>query len=490
MNPNAPLDPRLAAERFASLSRRRFLRGLGACLALPAFDSLLPSELLAAAPKAGSPLGASASGAPVRMAFMYFPNGAIQGSWWPNGDGKEFELNRTMQPLEKLKHQVQILSGLDHVNATPGPDGAGDHARANGTFLTGVRVKKTAGGDIHAGVSIDQVAAQQLGHLTRFPSLELTCDAVRKSGNCDSGYSCAYQHNLSWRSPTTPMAPEPNPRLVFERLFGAGLPGQRKRNYKLRQQQQRSILDFVLDDARGLERQLASRDRQKLDEYLSSVRELELRIQKAEHFKDPPDPATETPAGIPASFQEHMQIMYDMLFLAFQTDSTRIATFLLAGDGNNRAYPEIGIPEGHHYLSHHRNQHDMMDKVAEIDLWYMHQFARFLERMEQTKDIDGHSLLHNSMIVYGCGNSDGNRHTHVNLPVVLAGAGGGSLSPGRYTKLGGKPMCNLFLSMLDRLGFRLWNASAIPPAVSKRCDPPCRRKHPQRSTPPPIMSKQ
>lgn len=452
MNPHDPLDPRAAAERHASLSRRRFLRGLGACLALPAFESVLPSALYAATSGTAGAPGVAPTGAPLRMAFLYFPNGAIQAPWWPTGEGKEFELNRTMQPLAKVKHQVQVVSGLDHVNATPGPDGAGDHARANGTFLTGVRVKKTAGGDIHAGVSIDQVAAQRIGHLTRFPSLELTCDAVRKSGNCDSGYSCAYQHNLSWRSPTTPMAPEPNPRLVFERLFGAGAPGQRKKNYKLRQQQQRSILDFVMDDARALDHQLAYRDKQKLDEYLGSVRELELRIQQAERFKDTPDPAVETPPGIPPSFQEHMQIMYDMLFLAFQTDSTRIATFLLAGDGNNRAYPEIGIPEGHHYLSHHRGQNEMMDKVAQIDQWYMRQFARFLEKMEQTKDVDGHSLLHNSMIVYGCGNSDGNRHTHVNLPVVLAGGGGGGLSPGRYLKLGGKPMCNLFLSMLDRVG--------------------------------------
>ncbi|MHB8519722.1 MAG: DUF1552 domain-containing protein [Limisphaerales bacterium] len=452
MNTHDPLDRRVVPERYASLSRRHFLRGLGACLALPAFDSW--SALSAATPRVAAASGAPATGAPLRMAFLYVPNGAIQGSWWPTGEDKNFELNRTMQPLEKVKHQVQILSGLDHLNATPGPDGAGDHARANGTFLTGVRVKKTAGGDIHAGVSIDQIAANHIGHLTRFPSLELTCDAVRKSGNCDSGYSCAYQHNLSWRSPTTPMAPEPNPRLVFERLFGAGSPGQRKKNYKLRQQQQRSILDFVMDDARALDRQLAYRDKQKLDEYLASVRELEQRIERAERFKDIPDPAVETPPGIPPSFQEHMQIMYDMLFLAFQTDSTRIATFLLAGDGNNRAYPEIGIPEGHHYLSHHGGKQDMMDKVAEIDLWYMRQLARFLEKMEQTKDVDGHSLLHNSMIVYGCGNSDGNRHTHANLPIVLAGAGGGRLSPGRYLKLGGKPMCNLFLSMLDCVGVK------------------------------------
>src|SRR5713101_2956054 len=303
----------IAAQRYASLNRRHFLRGLGACLTLPAFDSLSPFKLLASEAKASGQLAASATGAPLRMAFVYFPNGAIQPAWWPKGEGKEFELNRTMQPLEALKDQIQILGGLDHVNATPGPDGAGDHARASGSFLTGVRVKKTAGADIHAGISIDQVAANQVGHLTRFPSLELTCDSVRRSGNCDSGYSCAYQYNLSWQSPTTPVAPEPNPRLVFERLFGAGAPGERKASLKRRQEQQRSILDFVLDDARSLQRQLAARDKQKLDEYLGSVREIEKRIEHAERFDATPDPVVETPAGIPASFQEYIQIMYDMM---------------------------------------------------------------------------------------------------------------------------------------------------------------------------------
>ncbi|MBI4326066.1 MAG: DUF1552 domain-containing protein, partial [Chloroflexi bacterium] len=203
MKTNRRLNDNIAFHRHGGLSRRHFLRGVGACLALPAFESFRPFRLLAADAGAGNSLATTPTGAPLRMAFVYFPNGAIQANWWPKGEGKDFEFNRTMQPLERVKHRLQVLSGLDHVNATPGPDGAGDHARASGTFLTGVRVKKTAGADIHAGVSIDQIAAAQIGHLTRFPSLELTCDAVRKSGNCDSGYSCAYQYNLSWRSPTT-----------------------------------------------------------------------------------------------------------------------------------------------------------------------------------------------------------------------------------------------------------------------------------------------
>jgi len=442
----------LAAQRYANLSRRRFLRGLGACVALPAFESLLPTGLFAAEANPANQLAKTASGAPLRMAFVYFPNGAIQPAWWPKGEGKDFELNRTLQPLEKVKHQLQILGGMDHENATPGPDGAGDHARASGTFLTGVRVKKTAGSDIHAGISIDQVVAQQVGHLTRFPSLELTCDAVRKSGNCDSGYSCAYQYNLAWRSPTTPVAPEPNPRLLFERLFGAGQHGERSESLQRRQQQQRSILDFVRDDARSLERQLTYRDKQKLDEYLASVREIEQRLEKADRFGAAPDPAVATPPGIPANFEDYIQVMFDMMVLAFQTDSTRIGTFLLANEGSNRAFPEIDIAEGHHFLTHHQGKQEMIDKVAEIDLWYTKHFARFLEKMEQTKDVDGQSLLQNSMIVYGSGNADGNRHTHTNLPVLLAGAGGGTLTPGRFAKYGSVPMSNLLLSLADRMG--------------------------------------
>jgi hypothetical protein len=446
------MNEHLAAQRHASLSRRRFLRGLGACLALPAFESLRSTRVLAAEISAATKLATTAANAPLRMAYVYFPNGAIQPNWWPKGEGTDFQLARTMQPLEGLKNQLQILGGLDHVNATPGPDGAGDHARASGTFLTGVRVKKTAGSDIRAGVSIDQLAADQIGHLTRFPSLELTCDAVRKAGNCDSGYSCAYQYNLSWRSPNTPVAPEPNPRLLFERLFGAGAPGQRAMNLQRRQVQQRSIMDFVLDDARALQRELTNRDQQKLDEYLFSVREIEKRIEKAERIGNVPDPAVNTPAGIPADYQEYIKVMFDMMLLAFQTDSTRIATFLLANEGSNRAFAEIGIPEGHHYLTHHQNKQEMIDKVAAIDLFYMTQFADFLGKMQATEDVDGRSLLDNSMIVYGSGNADGNRHTHVNLPVILAGGGGGSLTPGRFVKYGGVPMSNLLLTLSDRLG--------------------------------------
>jgi hypothetical protein len=439
----------LARERHLSLSRRQFLRGLGACIALPAFDSIGAARALGAASDA--PLAATPTGAPLRMAFLYFPNGAIPASWWPTGEGADFQFSDTLQPLANLKPHIQILGGLDHLNATPGPDGAGDHARANGTFLTGVRMKKSAT-EIRAGVSIDQLVARHVGHLTRFPSLELTCDAGRNAGACDSGYSCAYQYNLSWSSPTTPMTPEANPRQVFERLFGAGPPGERARNLQRQYQEQRSILDFVRDDARQMQRRLDAHDRDKLDQYLTGVRAVEARIQNAERLGLPKEPACDTPAGVPSDYTEYLQLMFDMLLLAFQTDSTRVATLLLAHDGSNRPFAEIGIPEGHHDLSHHFGDPEKIQKVAEIDLWYVKQLAKFLEKLEQTKDVDGHSLLHNSMIVYGGGNADGNAHSHVNLPIILAGQGGGTLTPGRYVRHNSKPAADLFLSMADRMG--------------------------------------
>lgn len=441
-----------ASQRTASLSRRHFLRGLGACVALPAFSSLLPTKLLAAA-TAENNLATTATGAPLRTAFVYFPNGAIPAAWWPAAEGSDFPLSRTLQPLAANRNLVQVIGGLDHLNATAGADGGGDHARANGTFLTGVRMKKSAT-DIHAGISIDQAIARQIGQLTPFPSLELTCDAGRNTGACDSGYSCAYQYNLAWNSPTTPMTPEANPRQVFERLFGAGSPGQRAENAQHRREEERSILDFVLQDARSMRQRLDGRDRDKLDQYLTGVRELETRIQMAEQRGEVKDPLIAAPAGVPTDYGQHVQLMYDILLVAFQTDSTRVATLLLAHDGSNRSFTDIGVPEGHHDLSHHDDNPDKIEKITEIDHWYIQQFAKFLDKMAATRDVDGNSLLHNSMIVYGGGNADGNRHTHVNLPILLAGAGGGTVTPGRYVKHGGKPATNLFLSMADRMGVK------------------------------------
>jgi len=447
---NIPKHQNTAAERRMNLSRRRFLRGLGICIALPAFESLTPLSLLAS--PADAVVRGAGKAAPVRMAFLYVPNGIIPAGWWPEGDGgTDFQLSPTLQPLQKVKKEVQVISGLEDLSANAGMDGGGDHARAGGTFLTGVRIKKTAGSDIFAGVSFDQVIAQRIGHQTRFPSLELTCDAVRKAGDCDSGYSCAYEYNLAWRSPTQPVMPDPNPRQVFERLFGDGPPNQRTANLQRRQKEQQSILDYVLTDAMAMEGNMNGRDRAKLDQYLTSVREIEQRIQRTESMAVA-NPTQDTPPGIPSDFAEHIQLMFDMLLLAFQTDSTRVATLLIAGEGSNRPFSQIGISEGHHNLTHHRNQPDIIAKVKQIDLWYAQQLGRFLEKMDQTQDVDGQSLLHNSMILYGSGNADGNRHTHVNLPILVAGSAGGRLQTGRYLKTEPTPLTNLFLSMADKMG--------------------------------------
>lgn len=431
---------------MTSPDRRRFLRGVGTLVALPAFASLR-STARAATPA----LATTAGGVPLRAAFMFFPNGAIPSAWWPTGEGTEFTWSRTLAPLEKHKSSVQVLGGLDNVVADGGPDGAGDHARGNGTFLTGVRLKKSAS-DIRAGVSIDQVLAREYGHLTRFPSLELTCDAAPKSGGCDSGYACAYQFNIAWSSATAPKAAEANPRAVFERLFGAGKPGERRANLARRQQEEKSVLDFVLDDARAMQSRLDAADKRKLDQYLTGVREIEARIQKAERYGTAHDPSVETPAGVPIEYADHVQLMFDMLVLAFQTDSTRVGTLLLAHDGSNRSFDQIGISEGHHDLTHHMNRKDWIDKVADIDQWYVRQFAAFLDKLAAVRDADGTTLLHNTMIVYGSGNADGNRHTHANLPVILAGGGGGALHPGRYVKHRSKPLTNLYLSLARTAG--------------------------------------
>jgi len=432
-------------------SRRNFLRGVGVCMALPALESL-QSATAAGANTAGQ-MATTATGAPLRTAFVYFPNGAIPGAWWPTGTGSDFVLGKTLAPLEGMREKIQIVRGLDHHTADPGPDGGGDHARANSCFLTGVRLKKSAS-DIHAGVSFDQVLAKHFGDQTRFPSLELSCDFVRKSGVCDSGYSCAYVYNLAWSTATTPVTPEPNPRLVFERMFGAGAHGERTANLLRRQAEQRSVLDFVMNDAKRMQGRIGSADARKLDQYFTGVRDIETRIANSEKLGHPVDPDMDTPAGIPANYGEHVQIMFDMMALAFQTDSTRVSTLLLAHDGDNRSFADIGIAEGHHDLSHHRNRPAWIAKVASIDLWYAQQFNKFLEKLDSIKDIDGNSVLHNSMIVYGGGNADGNRHTHTDLPIVLAGSAGGAMQPGRYIDMKHKPATNLFLTMADRLGVK------------------------------------
>ena len=425
------------------VDRRTVLRGLGAAIALPALESLGPLRLARAA---------EAAVVPTRMAFLYVPNGVHVDRWRPEGEGSDFRFGPTLEPLVDFREDVQVITGLAHRNGTAGPDGAGDHARAAASFLTGARPRKTAGADVRAGVSVDQLAARAVGDATRFPSLELSCDGVRRSGNCDSGYSCAYQFNLAWRTENQPVSPESNPRLVFERLFGAGKGAERGANLAARQQARRSILDFVMADARAVDSRLDAADRRKLDEYLTGLREIERQV--ARYDRPVPDvPDVDLPDGPPPAYGEHIRLMADMLVLAFRTDSTRIATFLLAHDGSNRSFPEIGVTDGHHTLSHHQSDEEMLGKIARIDRVYAEQFAHFLGRMREVTEADGRSLLDHSMVVYASGLSDGNRHRHDDLPVILAGRAGGRLASGRHVKLPGEqPMTNLFLTMLDLAG--------------------------------------
>jgi hypothetical protein len=364
-------------------------------------------------------------------------------------------MGSTFEPMERHRKDFQIFTGFEQQFAAAGGDGPGDHARGTATFLTSARARKTAGSDINLGVSIDQVAARAVQNLTRLPSLELSADGVRKSGHCDSGYSCAYQFNLSWRSENQPMTPESKPRAVFERLFGAGDVRERAKSIGMRQATKRSMLDFIEADAKALHRHLGRTDQHKLDEYLTGVREIEKQIEKIEAMGLPPDPGVGAPKGEPANYQEHLRLMFDMMVLAFKTDSTRISTFLMAHDGSNRSFKEVGVSDGHHNISHHQGKQDNLDKIAKIDRFYMEQLAYFLDRLKATEDVDGKSLLHNSMIVYGGCISDGNRHNHDDLPIVVAGNGGGAFKPGRHVELGENvPMANLYLRMLEEFGVK------------------------------------
>ena len=390
---------------------------------------------------------------PLRMGFTYIPNGVIMDQWRPKEIGKLSELPTSLKPLQDHTEDFQVMSGLDHTKAYANGDGAGDHARANATFLTGCQAKKTAGKDIKIGVSVDQIAADAIGDRTKLRSLELSCDGVRKSGKCDSGYSCAYQYNLSWKTESMPMVPESNPRLVFERLFGSSSSPLDRQAQLKRRALNKSILDFALESARGFNSRLSKLDQDKLDEYFSSLRELEQRIEREEKNWDQL-PSIKTPEGIPNNYSEHLKIMFDMMVLAFQSDSTRISSFLLAHDGSNRSFRDIGVPEGHHSLSHHKNDPEKIKKLAKIDQFYSEQFAHFLHKLSTTKEVDGTRLLDHCMIVFGGGISDGNRHRHSDLPVLLAGGQAHGLTNGRHIDYGGVPMTNLYLGILDRAGVK------------------------------------
>ena len=421
-----------------TLSRRTVLKGLSCAMGLPLLEAMLPRS--SAAAEAGKP--------PVRMAFISFPNGAIMPAWRPEGEGSEFKFGRTLASLEEVRSHVTLITGLAQDNGNAKGDGPGDHARSAASFLTGAHPVKTSGANIKCGASVDQVAAAEVGQHTRLPSLEIGIERGRDAGDCDSGYACTYSNTISWKSDTMPMAKEINPRLVFERMFGAGPDSDlRSRRQRVRQ----SVLDLVAEDAAQLKEQLGQTDRRKIDEYFSGVREIEQRIAKAEETARAQRPEFPTPAGVPDDLVEHIRLMYDLMALAFRTDTTRVCTYMLANEGSNRSYTNAGVNDGHHELSHHRDDPEKTGQIEKIDRFLADEFARFLKGLKETAEGSG-SLLDNCMILYGSGLSDGNRHRHDDLPIVLAGRAGGTINSGRHVDLGREiPLNNLFLSMLDRM---------------------------------------
>src|SRR5581483_9994793 len=426
------------------LSRRTFLRGLGTAIALPMLEAMLPLNALAQ----------SATKHRInRMAFFFVPNGIHMPAWRPATVGTGFALPSILEPLKNVRGSLTVLTGLAQHNAFDLGDGAGDHARSAAAFLTGCHPRKTDGADIKNGISVDQLAAQRVGHKTLFPSLELGCERGAQAGNCDSGYSCAYSSNISWRSETMPMAHEVDPRAVFERLFGNSDPNETAESRQRRLRYKQSILDVVQEDASRLQSRLGARDRAKLDEYFTGIREIEERLANVEKLRrEARLSEADKPSGIPSDFGEHIRLLGDMMVLAFQADLTRIATFMIANDGSNRSYASIGVPEGHHDMSHHGGDAQKQEKIRLINRFHITQFAYILEKMQAIQEPEG-TMLDNSMIVYGAGISDGNAHNHDDLPILLAGKGAGTIQAGRHYRFpDNTPMTNLFLSMLDRMG--------------------------------------
>jgi hypothetical protein len=414
------------------------LRGAGTAIALPFLDAMLPA------------FASTAPESPLRMMYVYAPTGLMPQAWNPPTTGPDFEYQRIMKPIEKFRKDILLISGLGaHEVGEGGADGPGDHARAVGTYLTGVRIRKTQGADIQAGVSADQLAARVLGKKTRIPSLEITCEDNSAVGACDS-YSCAYQ-TLSFKSPTEPLPPEMNPRLLFERMFGqmdvSANPAERRNQALYRQ----SILDLTAQDTQSLQRGLGPTDRRKLDEYLTSVREMETRLKKVSDTSEIPAGVTK-PTGIPVDYAEHARLMFDLITMAFQTDTTRVSTFMLAREGGVRPYPEIGVPEAHHSISHHGGDPILIEKLIQIEVYHMQQFAYFLEKMKSIQEGDG-TLLDHSAIVYGASLADPNHHDHDHCPTLLAGNAGGRIRTGNHIAVKpGTPISDLHLTLLDTVG--------------------------------------
>jgi hypothetical protein len=390
--------------------------------------------------------------APNRLAFLYVPNGKDMPNWTPKGEGKLGELSPIMQALAPVKDDILVLSGLAADKARAYGDGGGDHARAMAAYLTGVHPRKTDGADIRAGTSVDQIAAQKIGDLTRLPSIEIGGESGSMAGNCDSGYSCVYSSTVSWKSSTQPLPKEVNPKMVFERLFGAPGGPERAR----REMARKSVLDFIREDSKSLTAHVGRGDGQKLDEYFTAIREIEQRMERAAKMPGINVPAGVTaPAGMPDNYSEHLRLMCDMLVLAFQADVTRVATFVFANESSNKSYPDLGVNEGHHELSHHGRDPEKIRKVRLINQFHVGQLAYLLKRLKGIREGDG-TLLDHCMIAYGSGNSDGDRHNHDDLPILLAGGGGGTITTGRHVRFKDEtPVANLWASLLERMDVRV-----------------------------------
>lgn len=427
--------------------RRTVLRGLGTAVSLPLLEAMLPTGRAAAAAPAPAPL---------RMMFFMVPNGAHMPDWTPTSTGPGFALPATLEPLQKHREFVSVFTGLTLDGARDHGDGAGDHARSGASFLTGAHPRKTDGADIKSGISVDQVAAQAVGSKSRFASLELGIDGSAQAGNCDSGYSCAYSSNLAWRNESSPLAKENDPSAVFDRLFGNGDSANEGKNRAARIERRKSVLDFVLDDAKSLQKRLGTADKRKLDEYLYAVRDVENRITHTDKLKVGEDgiPNIARPAGIPRDWSEHCKLMMDMTALAIRSDATRILTFMFGNEGDNKGYPQIGVPEGHHELSHHGKSDEKQAKVQKINHFHMQHFAYLLDHFAGVEEA-GSTLLDNCLILYGSGISDGDRHNHDDLPIMMVGKGGGRIKkPSHLQFPKDTPLCNLYLWMLNQVGVK------------------------------------
>ncbi len=431
-----------------ALPRRTFLRGLGATMALPLLDSMVPTFTARAA-----------SQSPVRLGYVYTPNGIIGASnksprpfmWTPKNAGANFDFSPTMKALEPYREYVNVFSGMAQVNGRALGDGPGDHARATATFLTGVHPFKTGGADFHLGISADQIAAKEFGKYTQLSSLELGLEAQPLAGNCDSGYTCAYM-SMSWRSPSSPLPAEINPRTVFERLFGEG-DSTDAASRMARLENQKSVLDYVTSSLSKLQSRLGAGDKRKIEEYLDAVRDIERRIQLAEEQNLTMQlPQMDRPSSVPDDYAQYAKLMIDMQVVAWQTDMTRIASFMLGRDGSNRAYREIGISDGHHSISHHQGDAERVEKLIKIDEFHTAMFAYMLKKLKETPDGDG-TLLDHSLVVFGSSLSESNQHTHDDLPIVLAGTGNGQVKGNRHLVFPKEtPLNNLFLNMFDVAG--------------------------------------